>query len=152
MNKAIYRFWGSIILLGMLNTLLVNATTIPAYAEETNGIKGSVGVHAEHVFDQVKSGILSVATLSGGSQSQMAKAFALSNPATAAEAGALARTLWAPMTAITDSGDGVRLLEYPDNNGFEIHSGGCSVIYDRKTKTMKLIDENGACRQVRFSR
>jgi hypothetical protein len=139
----------------MFSVLPVNASAAPAYAEELKAMKkNAVAVNTDHVLNKAGSTNVRVAALWGPSESGSANVSALPNAAgataeKAAEVFGPSRTSMAPGT---DSGDGVQLLKYPNNSGFEINSNGCSVLYDRSTKTMTLIDSDGACRQVTFSR
>ncbi len=55
------------------------------------------------------------------------------------------------VAASSFSTDDVQLKNYPNNMGFEITAGGCSVLYVSKTKTMTLIQEDGTVQQVTFS-
>jgi hypothetical protein len=53
---------------------------------------------------------------------------------------------------VTDYGDGIKMSEYKDKSGFEMDGGGTRFLFDRKTKTLLLIDANGAENVVDFSK
>ena len=77
-------------------------------------------------------GIFAVATIFSGLQS-----------AIAAENGRSSK--------ITDYGDGIKMCENKDSSGFEMDGGGMRFFFDRKTRTVSFVDENGARQIVTFS-
>jgi len=154
MSKLCPRFWASLIFLGFFGVIPVNANATPAYAEGTQAIKRAAAVNTGHVLNTAKSANVKVAALSVAPKSANAKVSALSNPAgaTAVKAPDVTdRSKTSMITAVTDCGDGVQLVRYPHNSGFEINDGGCSLLYDNSTRTMTLIDADGKPQQVTFS-